>query len=73
MLRLEFGNDQECFVRAEIDYGEDHGVSLGSDWMVAAPDECNEGMHNWRPFCVDLYFWKHSSKLKNRFSHSERS
>ncbi|KAF3165525.1 hypothetical protein TWF225_002166 [Orbilia oligospora] len=60
VLRLEFGNDQECFVRAEIDYGEDHGVSLGSDWMVAAPDECNEGMHNWRPFCVDLYFWKHS-------------
>ncbi|KAK6512466.1 hypothetical protein TWF481_001352 [Arthrobotrys musiformis] len=60
VLRLEFGNDQECFVRAEIDYGEDQGVSLGSDWMVAAPDERNEGVHNWRPFCVDLYFWKHS-------------
>ncbi|RVD86253.1 uncharacterized protein DFL_004540 [Arthrobotrys flagrans] len=60
ILHLEFGNDQECFVRAEIDYGEDHGVSLGSDWMVAAPDERNDGMHNWRPFCIDLYFWKHS-------------
>ncbi|EPS42064.1 hypothetical protein H072_3853 [Dactylellina haptotyla CBS 200.50] len=60
VLRLEFGNDQECFVRAEIDYGDDQGRALGSDWMVAAPDENNEGMHNWRPFCVDIYFWKHS-------------
>ncbi|KAK6527157.1 hypothetical protein TWF281_010350 [Arthrobotrys megalospora] len=60
VLRLEFGNNQECFVRAEIDYGDDYGVSLGSDWMVAAPDEQNDGMHNWRPFCVDIYFWKHS-------------
>ncbi|KAF3938800.1 hypothetical protein ABW19_dt0203382 [Dactylella cylindrospora] len=45
---------------AEIDYGEDQGVGLGSDWMVSAPDERNEGTHNWRPFCVDIYFWKHS-------------
>ncbi|KAK6349248.1 hypothetical protein TWF730_009999 [Orbilia blumenaviensis] len=60
VLRLEFGNNQECFVRAEIDYGEDQGVNLGSDWMVEAPDERNDGMHNWRPFCVDIYFWKHS-------------
>ncbi|KAK6347255.1 hypothetical protein TWF696_007327 [Orbilia brochopaga] len=60
VLRLGYGNEQECFVRAEIDYGEDQGVSFGSDWMIAAPDERNEGVHNWRPFCVDLYFWKHS-------------
>ncbi|KAJ6256783.1 hypothetical protein Dda_8650 [Drechslerella dactyloides] len=60
VLRLGYGNEQECFVRAEIDYGEDQGVSFGSDWMVVAPDERNEGMHNWRPFCVDIYFWKHS-------------
>ncbi|KAF3909222.1 hypothetical protein ABW20_dc0103308 [Dactylellina cionopaga] len=60
VLRLEFANEQECFVRAEIDYGTDQGVNFGSDWMVNAPDEQNEGMHNWRPFCVDIYFWKHS-------------
>src|SRR5437763_297904 len=63
LLRPEYNEEQECLVHVELDYGEDFGASLGTDWMIRAPDAMNQGMQNWRPFCLDLYFWKNKGVL----------